>query len=136
MSTSRSFSTAPVSFPLQPLLTMFLGLLSDSSSSTWSEGKTLLFPSAVLITLTFSSHRRYFSWWTKYNYVLSAALDSGVAISILVIFFALQFPKNGTIGATTLGSWWGNTIPFTGADSKGTPVKVLIPGQKFGPDKW
>ena len=31
--------------------------------------------------------RRHFSWWTKYNYVLSAALDSGVAISIILIFF-------------------------------------------------
>ncbi|KAG5725413.1 Sexual differentiation process protein isp4 [Termitomyces sp. T112] len=91
---------------------------------------------AVGFIFQYVVRRRYFSWWTKYNYVLSAALDSGVAISILVIFFALQFPKNGTIGATTLGSWWGNTIPFTGADSKGTPVKVLIPGQKFGPDKW
>lgn len=29
--------------------------------------------------------------------VLSAALDSGVAVSILVIFFCLQFPKNGTV---------------------------------------
>ena len=32
--------------------------------------------------------RRHFSWWAKYNYVLSAALDSGVAISALIIFFA------------------------------------------------
>ena len=31
--------------------------------------------------------RRHFSWWTKYNYVLSAAMDSGVAVSIVVIFF-------------------------------------------------
>ena len=31
--------------------------------------------------------RRHFSWWTKYNYVLSAALDAGVGISALLIFF-------------------------------------------------
>jgi hypothetical protein len=31
--------------------------------------------------------RRATSWWQKYNYVLSAALDSGVAISTLLIFF-------------------------------------------------
>jgi len=35
--------------------------------------------------------RRHLSWWTKYNYVLSAALDSGVAISIVVIFFWYVF---------------------------------------------
>lgn len=35
--------------------------------------------------------RRHFSWWTKYNYVLSAAMDSGVALSIIVIFFWYVF---------------------------------------------
>ena len=52
--------------------------------------------------------RRHFSWWTKYNYVLSAALDSGVAIAAVLIFFCLQYPKNGTIGADNLMTWWGN----------------------------
>ncbi|KAF5345476.1 hypothetical protein D9756_011370 [Leucocoprinus leucothites] len=37
----------------------------------------------------------HFSWWTKYNYVLSAALDSGIAITAVLIFFCLQYPKNG-----------------------------------------
>jgi OPT family small oligopeptide transporter len=80
--------------------------------------------------------RRYFSWWTKYNYVLAAALDSGLAISILVIFFTLQYPKNGTIGLHTIQAWWGNTIPFTGADGLGTPVRLLAPGETFGPSHW
>ncbi|KAJ7691304.1 OPT oligopeptide transporter protein-domain-containing protein [Mycena rosella] len=80
--------------------------------------------------------RRHFSWWTKYNYVLSAALDSGVAVSIIVIFFALQFPKNGTIGLTNIGVWWGNTVIIEGADygpnGAGTPVQALKPGETFG----
>ncbi|KAJ7877622.1 OPT oligopeptide transporter [Mycena leptocephala] len=78
--------------------------------------------------------------WTKYNYVLSAALDSGVAVSIIVIFFCLQFPKNGTIGLTNLATWWGNTVPFVGADfgpfGAGTPVQALKPGETFGPSSW
>ncbi|KAG0214332.1 hypothetical protein BGX33_002257 [Mortierella sp. NVP41] len=47
--------------------------------------------------------RRYrYDWWSRYNYLTSAALDTGVAISGLVIFFAIQswdgaFPN-----------WWGN----------------------------
>ncbi|PPQ65048.1 hypothetical protein CVT26_015744 [Gymnopilus dilepis] len=53
--------------------------------------------------------RRHFSWWTKYNYVLSAALDSGVAVSAVLIFFILQYPKNGTIGIDNVQKWWGNT---------------------------
>ncbi|KAI6152850.1 OPT oligopeptide transporter [Pisolithus thermaeus] len=46
-------------------------------------------------------------WWAKYNYVLSAALDSGLAVSVLVIFFTLQYPMNGMIGMD-LQQWWGN----------------------------
>jgi hypothetical protein len=47
--------------------------------------------------------RRWNAWWKKYNYVLSAALDSGVAICAIIIFFAFQnseihFPQ-----------WWGNS---------------------------
>ncbi|KAK0244993.1 small oligopeptide transporter [Armillaria nabsnona] len=84
--------------------------------------------------------KRYFSWWTKYNYVLSAALDAGTTVSILVIFFCLQYPRNGTIGLDTIQSWWGNTVPFEGADygpgGIGTPVRSLAPGDTFGPSMW
>ncbi|KAI3842410.1 hypothetical protein MKW92_022584 [Papaver armeniacum] len=38
------------------------------------------------------------NWWQRYNYVLSAALDAGVAIMSLFIYFALS--------STTL-NWWG-----------------------------
>ncbi|KAK0472353.1 OPT oligopeptide transporter protein-domain-containing protein [Armillaria novae-zelandiae] len=66
--------------------------------------------------------RRHFSWWTKYNYVLSAAMDSGVAVSAVIIFFCLQYPMNGNIGINTVQKWWGNTVPFSNADSAGTPL--------------
>ncbi|KAF9445612.1 small oligopeptide transporter [Macrolepiota fuliginosa MF-IS2] len=91
---------------------------------------------AVGFVFQYAIRRRYFSWWTKYNYVLSAALDSGVAISIVVIFFCLQFPQNGAIGAETIQKWWGNTVPFSGADGIGRPVRSLAPGEKFGPLTW
>ncbi|KAJ6505537.1 OPT oligopeptide transporter [Mycena sanguinolenta] len=91
---------------------------------------------AVGFIFQYVIRRRHFSWWTKYNYVLSAALDSGVAVCIIVIFFALQFPKNGTIGLTNIAIWWGNTVPFVGADygplGAGTPVQALAPGATFG----
>ncbi|KAL6307856.1 OPT oligopeptide transporter [Sparassis latifolia] len=76
--------------------------------------------------------RRHFSWWTKYNYVLSAGLDSGVAVSVIVIFFALQYPKNGTIGLNTIQKWWGNTVSFTNADGLGTPYLPLPSSGAFG----
>ncbi|KAJ7281042.1 OPT oligopeptide transporter protein-domain-containing protein [Mycena rebaudengoi] len=46
--------------------------------------------------------RRHFAWWTKYNYVLSAALDSGVAVTAVLIFFCLQYPRDGAIGKDTI----------------------------------
>ncbi|KAF7340477.1 Sexual differentiation process protein isp4 [Mycena venus] len=111
---------------------------------------------AVGFIFQYVIRRRHFSWWTKYNYVLSAALDSGVAVSIIVIFFALQFPKNGTIGSTNIAKWWGQhggqcslyyrltaepfQVSFAGADygpnGGGTPVQALNPGETFGPSTW
>jgi hypothetical protein len=49
--------------------------------------------------------RRHFRWWMRYNYLLSSGLDAGVIIALVLIFFAVQFPKGGL----TL-NWWGNTV--------------------------
>ncbi|KAG2135112.1 OPT oligopeptide transporter protein-domain-containing protein [Suillus clintonianus] len=76
--------------------------------------------------------RRNFAWWTKYNYVLSAALDSGLAVSIIFIYFVLQYPANGAIGES-LQHWWGNTVFNTTADGMGTPVRQLQSSETFGP---
>lgn len=44
-------------------------------------------------------HRRK-AWWTKYNYVLSASLDAGLAFMAVAIYFALGL-ENKSI------NWWG-----------------------------
>jgi OPT family oligopeptide transporter len=80
--------------------------------------------------------RRNFPWWTKYNYVLSAALDSGVAVSAVLIFFCLQYPLNGNIGIKTIQVWWGNTVYLNTADAKGTPLLTVADGDYFGPRTW
>ncbi|KAG1903462.1 OPT oligopeptide transporter protein-domain-containing protein [Suillus fuscotomentosus] len=67
--------------------------------------------------------RKHFSWWTKYNYVLSAAMDSGLAVSIILIFFCLQYPDNGTIGLHTIQ---------TTADGQYTALWTLPEGSTFG----
>ncbi|KAL6313796.1 hypothetical protein AAG906_010215 [Vitis piasezkii] len=46
-------------------------------------------------------YRRYKQWWAKYTYVLSAALDAGVALMGILIFFALQSKDIFGVG------WWG-----------------------------
>lgn len=67
----------------------------------------------------------------RFNYILSAALDSGVALSLIVIFFSLQLPKGGI----TL-NWWGNTVWANTADAIGAPFYTVAPGETFGPSTW
>ena len=68
--------------------------------------------------------------------VLSAAMDSGVALSSVLIFFTLQYPKKGTIGLNSVQSWWGNTVPFNTADGMKAPLLTVPDGQTFGPAEW
>ncbi|KAJ8088807.1 hypothetical protein PM082_014053 [Marasmius tenuissimus] len=94
-------------------------------------------PSAIVgFVFQYLIKKHRFAWWTKYNYVLSAALDSGIAISVIIIYFALEYPNLGAIGKDTIGKWWGNTVPFTGADGRGTPLRSLPPEETFGPSIW
>ncbi|KAI9510643.1 OPT oligopeptide transporter [Russula earlei] len=76
--------------------------------------------------------KRHFNWWAKYNYVLSAALDCGTAIGTLVVFFALQYPRDGTIGKGTIQNWWGNTVYTRTADQNTLPLRKVVEGEFFG----
>ncbi|PPQ69348.1 hypothetical protein CVT24_001643 [Panaeolus cyanescens] len=81
--------------------------------------------------------RKHFLFWAKYNYVLSAALDAGTAIGVVLVFFCLQYPLDGRIGENTIQTWWGNTVHTQTADWKGLARgRSLQPGTKFGPTKW
>ncbi|CAH2354462.1 oligopeptide transporter 2 [[Candida] railenensis] len=53
--------------------------------------------------------KKYTTWWEKYNYVLSGALQAGVAFSAIIIFFSVQYTNVDL-------SWWGNNVPYAGVD--------------------
>lgn len=72
--------------------------------------------------------RRKPAWWSKYNYVLSAALDCGVAVSTVIIFFCITLPAGSL-------DWWGNTVYTKTADGRGTPYKSLPAQGYFGPPR-
>lgn len=59
-----------------------------------------------IIGFTFNKwiRSRFRNWWMRYNYILSAALDAGLALSTIVIFFAL------TMTNTDPPKWWGNNV--------------------------
>ncbi|KAF1982642.1 small oligopeptide transporter, OPT family [Aulographum hederae CBS 113979] len=74
---------------------------------------------------------RFRGWWLEYNYVTSAALDSGLALCTILIFFALQFPQ------VDPPDWWGNRVVTSTMDYEGTAVQRLVAeGETFGPTSW
>ncbi|KAK3141635.1 hypothetical protein QOZ80_4BG0336440 [Eleusine coracana subsp. coracana] len=56
----------------------------------------------VGMVFNFIVFRYWKGWWQRYNYVLSAAMDAGVAIMGVVIYFALG------MGGHNL-NWWGTS---------------------------
>jgi hypothetical protein len=87
---------------------------------------------AVSFVFQFFIRRRHFRWWMRYNYILSAGLDAGLALAAVLIFFALVYPRGGTIGAHTVQKWWGNTVWQNTLDAAGA-ASYAIPSTGFGP---
>ena len=123
---SPSFSTGLGTFLLRQLSTTSHGVSSVSHSNTSSVGVTS--PggpnTTVCVTPTRISTMLTYSSYLTHTDVLSAALDTGLACSIVLIFFCLQYPQNGTIGANNVLTWWGNTVFLKTADALATPLRV------------
>ncbi|KAI1001250.1 Glutathione transporter 1 [Podosphaera aphanis] len=68
-------------------------------------------------------------WWAKYTMPLSAALDSGLAFGLVVIFFGFVFP-----GFTKNWSWWGTEIYKRGCDWAACSYRTVPDGGHFGSD--
>ncbi|XP_028091340.1 oligopeptide transporter 5-like [Camellia sinensis] len=59
---------------------------------------------AVGIAFNFVVYRRYKGWWVRHNYILSAALDAGVAFMAILCYFTLQIRDINGI------KWWGMAL--------------------------
>lgn len=93
----------------------------------------LSFTSWAFVGLLFNYwiRKRWNGWWNTYNYVTAAALDSGLIIATLVIFFAITLPE------ITVPQWWGNVQVFETMDSLGTAIRrTVTDGETFGPKRW
>lgn len=75
--------------------------------------------------------RRAADWWGKYTMTLSAALDSGLAFGLVVVFFGFIYP-----GWMDGFSWWGTEVYKAGCDWQACAYKTVDPGTHFGPDVW
>jgi len=90
---------------------------------------TVAFTSWILVGFIFNFlvHRIHHQWWARFNYVLSAAFDSGVALSGVVIYFCLQYSaaQNG-INLNWWGKsnqdWYNDECPLGAANYSGVNV--------------
>ncbi|KAJ5385355.1 hypothetical protein N7517_003266 [Penicillium concentricum] len=82
----------------------------------------------VCFVFNYVIRRRRTAWWEKYAMTLSAALDSGLAFAVVVVFFAFIYP-----GWVDGFKWWGTEIYKQGCDWIACPYKPLEPGQRFEP---
>ncbi|KAJ5975183.1 Oligopeptide transporter OPT superfamily [Penicillium waksmanii] len=81
----------------------------------------------VCFVFNYVIRRRRTAWWEKYAMTLSAALDSGLAFAVIVVFFAFIYP-----GWVDGFKWWGTEIYKQGCDWVACPYRPLEPGEKFG----
>ncbi|KAK4143381.1 OPT oligopeptide transporter protein-domain-containing protein [Dichotomopilus funicola] len=75
--------------------------------------------------------RRAPAWWAKYTMTLSAALDSGLAVGIVVVFFGFVYT-----GVMKGFSWWGTEVYKQGCDWQACAYREVPEGGRFGPDVW
>ncbi|PPQ81817.1 hypothetical protein CVT25_013653 [Psilocybe cyanescens] len=80
----------------------------------------------------YAVRRKHFSYWAKYNYVLSAALDAGTAVGLILVFFCLQYPLDGDIGRDSIQKWWGNVVYKNTLDWNNVTFRKVEPGKTFG----
>ncbi|XP_020680930.1 oligopeptide transporter 1 isoform X1 [Dendrobium catenatum] len=77
----------------------------------------------VGIFFNYYIYKRYKEWWARHTYVMSAALDAGVAFMGIFIFFALQFNNISGI------DWWGGVADdYCPLASCPTAPQVIIKG--------
>lgn len=69
--------------------------------------------------------QRYLAFWSKYNYVLSAALSTAIAIAAVVIFFVVSYHGFEV-------NWWGNDSE-KGCEATACTRLKLPKGEYFGP---
>jgi hypothetical protein len=73
------------------------------SNSSWITVSFIV----IIVTQGFIK-RRYNAWFVKYNYLTSAALDSGT--SLMVFFLSMALFGGGSGIVYNFPVWWGNRI--------------------------
>ncbi|OBT55803.1 hypothetical protein VE04_03961 [Pseudogymnoascus sp. 24MN13] len=92
----------------------------------------LTYISWMVVGLIFNHfiRRRFSGWWNNYNYLTSGGMDLGLALCLIIMFFAVSLPGK------QFPSWWGIDVVANTLDTQDAAVQtVLAKGEIFGPPK-
>ncbi|OJZ90815.1 hypothetical protein ASPFODRAFT_179853 [Aspergillus luchuensis CBS 106.47] len=81
-------------------------------------------PMVVGFIFNYWIKRRWQAWWEKYAYVFTTAMSCGVAISAIIIFFAVEYKEVNL-------NWWGNEVSYAGCDNDGCTLLAIPEGGKI-----
>ncbi|GMG26487.1 unnamed protein product [Ambrosiozyma monospora] len=101
----------------------------------WAPTNLTYYTMGLYLSIIFMYYLRRYktAWWEKYNYVLAAGLNAGLAFSAIIMFFAVQYHEKDV-------TWWGNNVILEGVDggsSDRTALKMDLPEKGyFGADEW
>lgn len=94
---------------------LFMGGASDLPTSTG-----INYHSWFIVGMIFNYfiHNKHKGWWKRYNLVSAVGLDCGLAIAVIIVYFAVQYP-----GGVDSYKWWGTEVSSSSCDSKGCTYK-------------
>jgi OPT family small oligopeptide transporter len=119
---TRKYPRSWIKFVSVPIILNGVGYIPPASGIVYTSWFATGFVFQYLI-------RKYnFRWWSKYNFITSAGLDSGTVFSTIVIFLALQLPKSGNLAL----NWWGNNVVGNNLDAQSIAY-LQAPPQGFAP---
>ncbi|KAJ5752388.1 OPT oligopeptide transporter [Penicillium odoratum] len=78
-------------------------------------------PLLVGTVFNFYIKRHYLAWWEKYAYVLTSSFGAALAISAVIIFFAVEYHPVSV-------KWWGNSVSYAGCDDSGCTLLAVPAG--------
>ncbi|AOW06920.1 OPT oligopeptide transporter protein-domain-containing protein [Yarrowia lipolytica] len=112
----------------QRIVTKFHPVIFCQSCLNWAPYNLSYFTGGLYAAIFFNGYvkTRFLAWWRKYAYVFSAGMDTGIALSGIIIFFAVQYNDYSI-------SWWGNNVPYAGVDTLGVTHPPLPDVGYFGP---
>ncbi|KAG5612828.1 hypothetical protein H5410_024109 [Solanum commersonii] len=111
------------SFPSQSWIKLINIPVLLAATASMPPATTLNFNSWIIVGTVFNFFvfRYRKQWWQRYNYVLSAALDAGVAVMGVVLFFCV------TVWNVNF-SWWGTGGEYCDLASCPTGKGIFVDG--------